>query len=49
MRRWLGVDVADLPAARVDELVAEALAVRGMEIEAMAEAISIAFGGRRRG
>lgn len=47
MRRWLGVEVADLPVDRVSELVAEALAMRRMEIDLMAEAISVAFGGRR--
>lgn len=46
MRRWLGIDVTDLPLDQVDELMAEALAMRRLEVDAMAEAIAIAFGGR---
>lgn len=49
MRRWLGIDVADLPLDRVSELVIEALAMRRLEVDAMAEAIGIAFGAPRRG
>lgn len=47
MRRWLGVDVADLPVDRVGELVAEALEMRRLEVDAMAEAIAVAFGGTK--
>lgn len=49
MRRWLGLEVAELPVAAVCELVTEALEVRRLEVEAMAEAIALAFGGGKRG
>lgn len=48
MRRWLEIDVADLPVDRVSELVAEALEMRRLEVEMMAEAIAAAFGGTKR-
>ena len=47
VRRWLGVDIRELPASEAAELMTEAHAARQLEVEAMADAWRLAFGGRR--
>ena len=47
VRRWLGVDIRELPASAAAELMTEAQAARQLEVEVLAEAWRLALGGGR--